>query len=63
MPRAVLEDMVDSMQLYSATYLYILCYTGHAEMVKMLLDEDFDVIVQGGEYGTALQAACYKGHV
>ncbi|KAK3629305.1 hypothetical protein LTR56_013036 [Elasticomyces elasticus] len=36
---------------------------GHAEMVKLLLDQGADVNAQGGDYGNTLQAASAEGHV
>ena len=32
---------------------------GHERIVQMLLDKGADINVQGGEHGTALQAAVY----
>ncbi|KAH7196238.1 hypothetical protein BKA60DRAFT_625831 [Fusarium oxysporum] len=49
-----------------ASCLYFACLTGITETVKVLLSNNRNVNIQGGKYGTALQAAsvgCHKGIV
>ena len=41
--------------------LQVAAYGGHDRVVQMLLDKGADVNAQGGEYGSALQAALYGG--
>ncbi|KAF7978596.1 hypothetical protein HWV62_45320 [Athelia sp. TMB] len=36
---------------------------GHIEIARLLLENEADVDVEGGRYGTALQAACAEGHL
>jgi hypothetical protein len=38
-------------------------YAGHANVVRMFLDHGADVNAQGGRLGSALIAACQKGHL
>ncbi|KAH0490059.1 hypothetical protein TgHK011_001544 [Trichoderma gracile] len=45
-----------------ATALQAACRGGMMEVVRMLLARGADVTVQGGKYGTALQAACVGEH-
>ena len=44
------------------TDLALASYLGVKQVVQMLLDEGANVNLQGGEYGTALQAASAGGH-
>ncbi|KAJ7177593.1 ankyrin repeat-containing domain protein, partial [Mycena filopes] len=37
-------------------------YSGHKEIVKLLISCGADVNAQFGQYGNALQAAVYRGH-
>ncbi|KAF7983630.1 hypothetical protein HWV62_20564 [Athelia sp. TMB] len=43
--------------------LLIACWEGHLEIVNVLLEKGADVDVNGGQYGTALQAASVGGHL
>ena len=38
-------------------------FNRRAEIIRLLLDKGADVNIQGGEYGTALRAAAYRGKV
>ncbi|CAG8909907.1 unnamed protein product [Penicillium egyptiacum] len=37
-------------------------WNGHENVVQILLDHGADINALGGDYGNALQAACYRGH-
>ncbi|EXA53641.1 hypothetical protein FOVG_01379 [Fusarium oxysporum f. sp. pisi HDV247] len=45
-----------------ASRLYYACFCGLARSAKDLMAEGADIDVQGGRYGTALQAASSEGH-
>ena len=64
-----LRSFHDFLKGWNASYgmgaglLYALSFHGYYELVQMvLLEKGANVNAQGGHYGTALQAASYKGH-
>ena len=59
----VFEDTSGSGCNKGVTPLYALSFHGYHGLVKTILfEEQIDVNAQGGPYGSALQAASYKGH-
>ena len=68
--RAILDILIDhgaKLDLVAGYYgsmLQAACLSGHAELVKYLLNEaKLDPNSQGGYHGNALQAACAMGHL
>ena len=68
--RAIFDILIDhgaKLDLVAGYYgsmLQAACLSGHAELVRFLLDEaKLDPNSQGGYHGNALQAACATGHL
>ncbi|KAJ3884921.1 ankyrin repeat-containing domain protein [Lentinula edodes] len=56
------KQFVNAQGGYYGNALQAASLNGHESTVKLLLENDADVIAQGGKYGNALYAASYHGH-
>jgi hypothetical protein len=51
-----------SLQQLENPEIIVASYNGHLQMVELLVEKGADMDATGGSYGSALQAAAFKGH-